>query len=210
MTKFARSMIFTLFLDVGLPVVAYYAATLLGASAYVALLAGTVVAGLRTVWVAVKQRRVDLFSTFLMLMFGLGLGLSFLTGDPRFLLAKESVTTFCAGAALVGSCVLHRPLAYYAARRFAQSAGGAQLREFEASAQNPALRRRWYQISLVWGAGLIADSVLRIVGVYTLPFDKAATWSQVLLIVAFAGLIGWTLRTKRRAEQRRQEAQHQS
>ena len=195
-----RTMITTLFLDVGLSVVAYYAAHLLGASAYVSLLAGTVVAGVRTVWVAVKQRRVDLFSTFLMLMFGLGLGLSFLTGDPRLLLAKESVTTFCAGVALVGSCVLNRPLVYYAARRFAQSAGGDQLREFEATAHNSAKRRRWYQISLVWGFGLIADSVLRIVGVYTLPFDTAANWSQTLLIVAFAGLLGWTLLTKRRAE----------
>ncbi|WP_020672532.1 VC0807 family protein [Amycolatopsis nigrescens] len=200
MTTVARKMIFTMFLDVGLPVVAYYAANLLGASAYVSLLAGTVVAGLRTVWVAVAQRRVDLFSAFLVLLFGLGLGLSFLTGDPRLLLAKESVTTFCAGVALVGSCALRRPLVYYAARRFAQSAGGDQQREFEATAHNATLRRRWYQISLVWGVGLIADSVLRIVGVYTLPFNTAASWSQVLMIVAFAGLIGWTLLTKRRAE----------
>ncbi|MGW7532300.1 VC0807 family protein [Amycolatopsis sp. NPDC054798] len=200
MPAIARTMITTMFLDVGLPVVVYYGANLLGASAYVSLLAGTVAAGLRTVWVAVSKRRIDLFSSFLMLLFGLGLGLSFLTGDPRLLLAKESVTTFCAGVALVGSCVLNRPLAYYAARRFAQSAGGDQQREFEATAHDTTLRRRWYQISLVWGVGLIADSVLRIVGVYTLPFDTAAAFSQALMIVAFAGLIGWTLLTKRRGE----------
>lgn len=201
MTKSTRTMITTMFLDVGLSVVVYYAANLLGASAYVSLLAGTIVAGLRTVWVAVAQRRIDLFSSFLMLLFGLGLGLSFLTGDPRFLLAKESVTTFCAGAALLGSCVLGRPLAYYAARRLAHSAGGARQREFDATAQDETLRRRWYQISLVWGVGLTADSVLRIVGVYALPFDTAAALSQALLIGAFAGLIGWTVVTKRRFEQ---------
>ncbi|MCG3757157.1 MULTISPECIES: VC0807 family protein [Amycolatopsis] len=201
MTSHARTMITTLFLDVGLSVVAYYAANLLGASAYVSLLIGTIVAGLRTIWVAVAQRRLDLFSSFLVLLFGLGLGLSFLTGDPRLLLAKESVTTFCAGVALVGSCVLNRPLAYYAARRFALSAGGEQQREFEATAGDARLRRRWYQVSLVWGLGLTADSVLRIVGVYTLPFDTAAAFSQALMVVAFAGLIGWTLLTRRRGEQ---------
>ncbi|WP_409466450.1 VC0807 family protein [Amycolatopsis sp. GA6-003] len=201
MTTHARTMITTLFLDVGLSVVAYYAANLLGASAYVSLLIGTIVAGARTVWVAVAQRRLDLFSSFLMLLFGLGLGLSFLTGDPRLLLAKESVTTFCAGVALVGSCVLNRPLAYYAARRFAHSAGGEQQREFEATAHDATLRRRWYQLSLVWGLGLTADSVLRIVGVYTLPFDTAAACSQALLVVAFAGLIGWTLLTRKRGAQ---------
>ncbi|MBB1155391.1 MULTISPECIES: VC0807 family protein [Amycolatopsis] len=201
MTTHARTMITTLFLDVGLSVVAYFAANLLGASAYVSLLIGTIVAGVRTVWVAVAQRRLDLFSSFLMLLFGLGLGLSFLTGDPRMLLAKESVTTFCAGVALIGSCVLNRPLAYYAARRFAQQAGGEQQREFEAAAGDATLRRRWYQVSLVWGVGLTADSVLRIVGVYTLPFDTAAACSQALMVVAFAGLIGWTLLTRRRGEQ---------
>ncbi|MET9262202.1 VC0807 family protein [Amycolatopsis sp. NPDC004079] len=201
MTKSTRTMITTMFLDVGLSVVVYYAANLLGASAYVSLLAGTIVAGLRTIWVAVAQRRIDLFSSFLVLLFGLGLGLSFLTGDPRLLLAKESVTTFCAGVALVGSCVLGRPLAYYAARRLAHSAGGARQREFDATAQDATLRRRWYQISLVWGVGLTADSVLRIVGVYTLPFDTAAAFSQALMVVAFAGLIGWTVVTKRRFEQ---------
>ncbi|WP_037367355.1 VC0807 family protein [Amycolatopsis orientalis] len=207
MTKQARALITTMFLDVGLSVVAYYTANLLGASAYVSLLIGTVVAAARTIWVAVAQRRLDLFSSFLVLLFGLGLGLSFVTGDPRLLLAKESVTTFCAGVALVGSCVLNRPLAYYAARRFARSAGGAQQREFEATAHDATLRRRWYQISLVWGSGLIADSVLRIVGVYTLPFDTAAACSQALMVVAFAGLIAWTLLTRRRAEQ---PAQHRS
>lgn len=201
MTTHARTMITTLFLDVGLSVVAYFAANLLGASAYVSLLIGTIVAGVRTIWVAVAQRRLDLFSSFLMLLFGLGLGLSFLTGDPRMLLAKESVTTFCAGAALIGSCLLGRPLAYYAARRFAQSAGGERQREFEATASDARLRRRWYQVSLVWGLGLTADSVLRIVGVYTLPFDTAATCSQALMVIAFAGLIGWTLLTRRRGEQ---------
>ncbi|WP_116202313.1 VC0807 family protein [Amycolatopsis circi] len=200
MTKSTRTLITTMFLDVGLSVVAYYVANLLGASAYVSLLIGTIVAGLRTIWVAVAQRRIDLFSSFLVLLFGLGLGLSFLTGDPRLLLAKESVTTFCAGVALLGSCVLGRPLAYYAARRLAHSAGGDQQRQFDAAADSATLRRRWYQISLVWGVGLTADSVLRIVGVYTLPFDTAAACSQALLIVAFAGLIGWTVLTKRRFE----------
>lgn len=195
----ARTMISTLFLDVGLSFVAYFAAQLLGASTYVSLLAATVVAGLRTLWVAVAQRRADVFSLFLMALFGAGLGLSFLTGDPRLLLAKDSATSFVAGVILIGSCLIGKPLAYHAARRFARSAGGDQQRAFEANGQSTALRRRWYRVSLVWGGGLLAEAVLRIVGVYTLPFDVAATASQVLMIGAFAALIGWTLLTKGRA-----------
>ncbi|GAA4545374.1 VC0807 family protein [Amycolatopsis samaneae] len=195
-TSLARTMISTLFLDIGLSVLAYYVAELLGASTYVSLLAGTVVAGVRTIWVAVAQRRVDPLSLTLMLLFGAGLGLSFLSGDPRLLLAKESATTFVAGALLVGSCLIRRPLAYYAARRFARSAGGDERDEFEATAQGAAMRRRWYRVSLVWGGVLLADAVLRIGVVYALPLGVAANISQALMIVAFAALIGWTLLTR--------------
>ncbi|WP_158894189.1 VC0807 family protein [Amycolatopsis anabasis] len=197
---FARTMISTLFLDIGLSVIAYYVAELLGASTYVSLLAGTVVAGVRTIWVAVAQRRVDPLSLAFMLLFGAGLGLSFLSGDPRLLLAKESATTFVAGAILAGSCLIRRPLAYYAARRMAHSAGGNQRSEFEATAQGAAMRRRWYRVSLVWGGGLLADSVLRVVAVYALPLGVAANFSQALMIVAFTALIGWTLLTRHQAK----------
>jgi hypothetical protein len=49
-------MVTTLFYDVGLSVIAYFVAELLGASNYVSLLAGTVVSGLRVLWVAFQKR----------------------------------------------------------------------------------------------------------------------------------------------------------
>jgi hypothetical protein len=83
-------MVTTLFYDIGVSVIAYFVAELLGASDYVALLAGTVVSGLRMLWVAVRQRRLNPFALFLLTLFGAGLVLSFFTGDARFILAKDS------------------------------------------------------------------------------------------------------------------------
>jgi hypothetical protein len=81
---------------------ASFLAELLGASDYVALLAGTVVSGLRMLWVAVRQRRLDPFALFLLALFGAGLVLSFFTGDARFILAKDSTMSCTAGLVLVG------------------------------------------------------------------------------------------------------------
>lgn len=197
-TSPARAIVSTLLLDIGLSVIAYFVAELLGASTYVALLVGTLVAGLRLLWVVLRHRRVDPFALFLFALFGAGLALAFTTGDPRFLLAKDSATSCTAGLVLVISCVVRRPLAYYAAQRFARSAGDAQLDEFQATAHTAAMRSRWYHVSLVWGISLLLDSGLRIAAIYLLPIGLAATISQVLVVLVYAMLFMWTIVTARK------------
>ncbi|QWF77687.1 VC0807 family protein [Amycolatopsis sp. CA-230715] len=181
--------------DVGLPVLAYFAAKLLGADAYTALLSGTVVSGLRVGWAAVRQRRLDPFALFLLALFGAGLLLTFVTGDARFVLAKDAAVSGVASLVMLGSCLIGRPIAYYAAKRFAESSGHAG---FDRTANTDAMRRRWYRVTLVWGLGLLADTVLRVLCVYMLSIDVAATASQVLMLVFYAGLLVWTIRSARK------------
>lgn len=194
----SRVMIIALFYDVGLPVIAYFLAELLGASNYLALLAGTVVSGLRMFWVALRQRRLDPFALFLLALFGAGLVLSFFTGDARFILAKDSTTSCTAGLVLVGSCIIKRPLAYYAAQRFARSAGSAQHEQFQATATTEAMRARWFRVSLVWGITLLADASLRIAAIYLLPIELSANISQVLMLAAYSLLILWTIHSAKK------------
>lgn len=190
-------MVVSLAGDVGLPIAAYAIAELCGYSTYVSLLAGTVVAAIRMAWVAIRDRRLDVFATFLLILFGVGFILTFVTGDVRFVLAKDSTTSATAGLVFLVSCIIKRPLAFYAAKRFAGAAGSE---EFLATADTPAMRRRFYTVSLVWGVGLITDAALRMTAAYTLPPDTAVNVSQVLTVVAYGSLIGWTvLTTKRQA-----------
>ncbi|GAA1948077.1 VC0807 family protein [Amycolatopsis minnesotensis] len=178
--------------DIGLPVIAYFAAKLLGASAYTALLSGTVVSGLRVGWVALRQRRLDPFASFLLVLFGAGLLLTFVTGDARFVLAKDAAVSLAASLVMLGSCLIGRPIAYYAAKRFAASSGRTG---FDRMANTDAMRTRWYRVTLVWGCGLLADAALRIACVYLLPIDTAATASQALMLVVCAALLIWTIRS---------------
>jgi hypothetical protein len=42
------------------------------------------------------------------------LALTFITGDARFAVLKDSLTSFLAGIFFLGSCAPHRPLTYHA------------------------------------------------------------------------------------------------
>lgn len=205
-----RAMVSTLFYDVGLSVIAYFAAELLGATSYVALLTGTVVAGGRMLWVAVRQRRFDPFALFLVFLFGASLVLSFTTGDARFVLAKDSAQSATAGLLFVGSCVVRRPLAYYAALRFAREAGSQQVTEFHATANTATMRARWRRVTLVWGIALLVDASLRIAAAYLLPIGVASNVSQLLLVTFMAGLLLWTVWSmkKEQTERRKAAPQH--
>jgi hypothetical protein len=191
-----RRMVRSLIWDVGLAVAAYYGARALGCSDYVSLLAGTVASAGRITWVALRDRRLDAFAVFLLVLFGVGLGLTFLTGDVRFVLAKDSATTGIAGLIFLGSTAIGRPLSYYAAQRFAGPAGAAQLRAKVAA--EPALLRHFTVMSAGWGAGLLAEAVLRIPLVYLLPLDVAVGASNVLMALAYTVLITWTVRATKR------------
>lgn len=141
-----RGMVGSLLWDLGPSVAAYYGARALGFTEYIALLAGTIASAGRLVWVAVRDRRVEPFAMFLMVLFGVGLALTFITGDARFVLVKDSTTSFLAGLFFLGSCALRRPLTYYAARRFAGPGGQDAVR---AKFADPAIRWRFQLSSLV-------------------------------------------------------------
>jgi hypothetical protein len=205
MPSLARRLLASVGYDIGPAVLAYYGARAVGLSEYAALLAGALASAGRVLWVAARNRRVDAFAGFLLVLFGLGVALSFVTGDPRFVLAKDSVTTAVAGLAFLGSCLVGRPLCYLAARRMARPVDGAVLggvasryAEQSGAAAEPARVRRWYTLSIGWGVGLLAEAVLRLPLVYLLPMDVALGASKALMVLCFAVLITWTIRSAKR------------
>lgn len=195
-----RRLLMSMFWDVGLAVLAYYGARALGLSEYAALLTGTLASGGRLLWVAVRDRRLDPFAGVLLVLFAAGLALSFVTGDARFLLAKDSAISGVAGLALLGSCLVGKPLCYLAALRMA---GPARSELAARAAADPALRRRFAQLTLVWGGGLLAEAVLRIAVVYALPIDVAVGASTLLQLTAMGGLIAWSVYQAKRGQARR-------
>jgi len=188
-------MFLGLFWDIGLSLAAYYGLRALGASPYVALLGGTLTAGLRILYVWLRTRRFDGFAAFMLAEFGVGLGFALLSGDARFLVAKESFSTAVAGLIFLATCGFGRPMIWHAAARFQPHARAELGRLWR---ESPGFRRRFRMLTIGWGAGMLAEAVARVVVAYTLPVDAAAGMSQLLRFGAMGLLVLWTLAVVKR------------
>lgn len=196
-TRGTRAVISSLIWDIGAPIIVYYPLRLLGASEVLALAAATAVALGRIAFVALRDRRFDGFAALLAVMFGIGLALTLATGDPRVILAKDSVITGVLGAAFLGSCAVGRPLMYALTRRMLPPERQAEAdRRLET---DPVYRSRLVTLSVVWGAILLAEAAVRVVLLYVLPVDVMFGLSHVLQFAAIGLAVLWSMVYGRRA-----------
>jgi hypothetical protein len=133
----------------------------------------------------------------MLLVFGIGLALTFVSGDPRFLLVKESFVTGAVGLTfLVTALRGRRPLTLAAQ----QSWHPEQAAELAAEYRDvPAARRGHRFVSTVWGTGLLAEAALRVPLVYLLPINVMVGVSTGMAVLTFVGLAVWTGRYTARA-----------
>jgi hypothetical protein len=175
--------------DAGLPLAAYYGLRLAGQSETVALLAGAVLAALRIGWVAARHRKFDGVAALLTAVLAVGLVLSSVSGDARFLLVKESFGT--AAAAVVLLVTARRdPLILVAVRAGSNEQKRAEIDRL--CAHVPEFRRSFVLMSVVWGIALLAEAALRVPLVYLLSADVVAGLSVVLLLAVIGLLSAWT------------------
>lgn len=197
-----RPLIVGLVADLGIPITAYYLLRLVGVDSYLAMLGAGVAAGLRMAWVAVRERRFDGIAAFLAAMFAAGLALSLLSGDPRFLLAKDSGMSALIALIFLGSVVVGRPVIFALHRRMVARTPEARAEADRLWATVPPFRRVMTAMTLVWGFGLLAESVARVMIVYLVDFDVAVAVSTLLQVAALVLLLGYTIVTRRRALRR--------
>ncbi|MEU7834326.1 MULTISPECIES: VC0807 family protein [unclassified Nonomuraea] len=195
-----RSMIKVVLSDVLPSVAAYYLLRALHVGEYAALLSAAVVGFLRTVYVAVRERRLDGFAAFMCLLFGLGLVLSFVTGDERFMLAVKSITTGVIAAVLITTCAVHRPAAFSLAKRFGAEDAATAARWDALYVAEPAFRRIYYVMTLTWAAAFLAESAVRLPLIYLLPVDVMAGLSTALLLGTIALIAAWSAWYGKRGE----------
>lgn len=169
---------------------AYYALHLLGASDWIALLVATFAAGVRLVWVAVRSNNVTWFAAVMFAVFGLGLVLSFISDDPRFLLLKDSFGTGAAGLVHLISLATARPFALAAAQAWRPHQAELMAQQYRT---DPRVRRVFRVSGLVWGVGLLAESVARIPLIYLLPISVSVGLSTLMMAVAGNLILVWNI-----------------
>ncbi|MFE9097789.1 VC0807 family protein [Streptomyces sp. NPDC007264] len=187
-SKSKKNAILPLIMDVAVPVGSYY---LLkngcGLSTLVALAASSVVPAVRTAWTAARDRKVNALAALILFVNVVGLLLTFVSGDPRLMLAKDSGVSSAIGAGILVSVALGRPMMSAAMKPWlvkgeaGREAAWARLQDGSA-----AFRRAERLFSLAWGVVLLGECVVRVVGAYTLPVDTMVWLGSVVLIAAMA------------------------
>jgi hypothetical protein len=177
-----------LLIDVAVPVGAYY---LLkdgfGMSTLVALGLSSVVPAVRTGWGVLRERKVNALAALILFVNVVGLLLSFVAGDPRLMLAKDSGVSSAIGIGILLSVALGKPMMTAAVKpMLVKGDAGREAAWERLQAGSVAFRRAERTFSVVWGVVLLAECVVRVVGAYTLPVDTMVWLGSVILIGAMA------------------------
>jgi len=176
--------------NIGVPLALYYGLRALGVGVYLAQIICTVVPAALALRGLIRNRHADGLSVYMTTMLLLSLGISFISGSVRFLLAREGWLTGVTGLWFIASIWADRPLAYlYSRPLIERRTGPAGYSWDELWERLPKFRRIWKVTSAAWGVGLLADSALRVLMAYALPVDSVPALGTALYVGTSAILI---------------------
>jgi hypothetical protein len=122
-----------------------------------------------------------------------GIAVSFATGDPRLMIAKDSVISSVIGIAILVSVAIRRPLMSAGLKPFMTRGRAERIAAWDRlAAASPRFRRLELLFSAIWGLTLLAECAARLVGAFTLPVPTMAWLGTVLTVgsIAVAIVVG--------------------
>src|SRR5215510_972482 len=177
-----------LVIDIGIPVGTYY---LLrdgfGVSLWLSLALSSIGPAVRAIAGLVAERELNLLAMLMLAVNLASIAVSFLTGDPRAMIAKDSVVSSVIAFAILGSVVLRRPLMSAGLKPFMTRGEPRRTAAWDRlSAASPRFRRLELLFSTIWGLVLLAECAARLAGAYTLPVTTMVWLGTVMALGAIA------------------------
>jgi hypothetical protein len=175
-----------LLIDVGIPVGTYYLLRdAFGLSLWLSLALSSIGPAVRAIAGLVAERSLNLLAVLMLAVNLAGIAVSFLTGDPRAMIAKDSVVSSVIAFAILGSVVLRRPLMSAGLKPFMTKGQPRRTAAWDRlSAASPRFRRLELVFSTIWGMALLAECAARLVGAYTLPVTTMVWLGTVITLGA--------------------------
>jgi hypothetical protein len=174
-----------LLLDLAVPLGSYYLLRAAGVALVPSLVASSIWPAARTIVGVVKHRSVNGLAALIVAVNMVSIAISFWTGDPRLMLAKESAISSTIGIAILISAFAGRPLMTAGMRPFLVKGDAAKDAAFDRLlASSPRFRRLERMFSLVWGVALLAECIVHVFCAFTLPVGTVVWLGTVLTIGA--------------------------
>ena len=177
-----------LLIDVGIPVGTYYLLrNAFGVSLWLSLALSSIGPAVRAVASLVAERTLNVLAMLMLAVNLAGIAVSFLTGDPRTMIAKDSVVSSVIGFAILGSVVLRRPLMSAGLKPFMTKGEPRRTAAWDRlSTASPQFRRLELLFSTIWGVTLLAECAARQAGSYLLPVTTMVWLGTVMMLGALA------------------------
>jgi len=174
-----RAIVISLVVNAVAPIAVFYGLRAAGVDQWSALMLGLVAPAAKAVHSVVTKRRIDTLAGLVMTVLLLSVALSFLTGSPRTLLARDGWITAVAGIWVLLT-LLRTPYYLSALRLFT----GDSLREQINAAwrDTPAFRRVVRVGTMIWGFALLLDAATTVVLAYTMPIDSVPLIGALKLV----------------------------
>ena len=178
-----------------------------------ALLASSIPPIAWSLFLLVRDRRVDALSILVLA----GIALSLLAfvggGSVKVLQLRERLVTALIGLVFLGSAAIGKPLIYELARATMKRRSSSELEEFEGLRDNIYFRRSMTVMTLVWGFGLLGEAAVSVALVFTLSVHDYLIAGPILGYGVSGALGLWTffyVRAKRRLGAERRAAAEQA
>jgi hypothetical protein len=181
-----RKALVPLVVDVAIPLGIYYTAHKgFGLGLVTSLALGGVVPAVRTVAGLVRDRSLNALAALMLAVNAVGISLSFVTGDPRLMIAKDSGISSVIGLVILLSAFRGRPLMTAGLKPFiTRGEAGREAAWDRLLVAAPRFRTLERRFSAIWGAALLAECAARTAGAYTIPVETMAWLGTVFLVVA--------------------------
>ena len=176
----------TLAIEIAVPTGVYYALHPLGASDFTALALAGVFPLARTLYQFAKDRTVNGLALVVLVTNVVGMLLTFVSGDARMMIAKDSLGSGITGLVILVSAFTAAPIMTKTMRPFltrGKAEREAAWERLSGTARFDAILRR---CSVIWGIGFALESSVRIVGAFTLPVATMVWLSTTIFAAAFA------------------------
>jgi hypothetical protein len=139
-----------------------------------------------------RKRRVDAVSILVLAGIVLSLLAFFGGGSARFLQLRENLVTGLIGLVFLGSAAIGRPLIYQLARAGKLRKSQAEAEQFEALRAKQHFRHGMTIMTLVWGFGLLVQTMVACLLVFRLSIRHYLIVSPIIGYGTMGGLALWT------------------
>jgi hypothetical protein len=173
-------------IDIGIPVGSYF---LLrdgfGVSLWLSLALSSAGPAVRSVWSMSRERTLNPLAALMLAVNVAGIAVSFLTGDPRAMIAKDSIVSSVIAFAILGSVAARRPLMTAGLKIYLTRGAAERAAAWDRLSQrSPRFRRLELLFSGIWGTALLAECAARLIGAYSLPVTTMAWLGTVFTLGA--------------------------